>query len=134
MTFGDPEDITLPSDDGQVIRLPFAALPSGAAGIPGEADQTTKHELIIRLAGSRASSWGLDASRARAVMIHAAVEHLLDLARHRGFPRSGDLLIDAGTFPGPMPERFDRPISIAGSTIEVERAGNAIGGDSSEPG
>ena len=134
MTFGDPEDITLPSDDGQVIRLPFAALPCGAAGTPGEADQTTKHELIIRLAGSRASSWGLDAPRARAVMIHAAVEHLLDLARHRDFPPSEDLLIDGGTFPGPMPERFDRPISIAGSTIEVERAGDPIGGNSSAPG
>jgi len=42
------------------------------------------------------------------------------------FQTSEELLIDAETFPGPMPERFDRPILVAGSILEIEPGGNSM--------
>lgn len=127
LSFRDPEDITLPSEDGQSVRLRFTVAPSKAAGVPAPSGKTMEHELIIRLSGSRARSWGLDAARGRAVMLHAAIERIFDTARHREFPPSEELLIDDETFPGPLPEHFDRPMNVGGSIIEVERAGSAPG-------
>jgi hypothetical protein len=125
MKFGDPEDITRPSEDGQSMRLPFAVVPSALAGTPREPEATTAHELIVRLAGSRAKAWGLDEARGRAIMLHAAVERLFDVAREGRFRPSEELLIDAETYPGAVPERFDRPIHVAGSILEVERGGSS---------
>jgi hypothetical protein len=127
MKFGDPEDITRPSEDGRSLRLPFAVVPLALAGTPREPEATTAHELIIRLSGNRATAWGLDEPRGRAVMLHAAVEHLFNVAREGEFRPSEELLIDAETFPGAIPERFDRPILVAGSILEMERDEKAMG-------
>ncbi|HET9793019.1 MAG TPA: hypothetical protein VFS34_01055 [Thermoanaerobaculia bacterium] len=123
VTFADPEDSGLPSEDGQAMRFRFTVVPSEFAGTPRERDSTGEHELIVRLSESRAKSWGLDPPRRRAVMVHAAVEHVLEAGRHGEFPPSAELRIDTETFPGSLPEHFDRPMTIAGSSIEVERAG-----------
>ena len=127
VSFGDPEDITLPSEDGQSMRVRFEVVLSEVVGTSLEPKSTTRHELIVRLSGSRARSWGLDAEHGRAVMVHMAIEHVFEVARHREFAPSEELLINTGTFPGSLPERFDRPITVAGSTIEVERDKNPIG-------
>jgi hypothetical protein len=127
LSFRDPEDITLPSEDGQSMRLHFTVAPSGAAGARAPSEKTTEHELVIRLSGSRARSWGLDAARGRAVILHAAIERIFETARHREFPPSDELRIDDDTFPGSLPEHFDRPMNVGGSIIEVERAGNPPG-------
>ena len=126
MKFGDPEDITRPSEDGRSLRLPFAVVPLALAGTPREPGSTTAHELIVRLSGNRARAWGLDEPRGRAVMLHAAVERLFEVAREGEFQPSEELLIDAETFPGGIPERFDRPILVAGSILEVERGGRSM--------
>ena len=126
MKFGDPEDITRPSEEGRSLRLPFAVVPLALAGTPREPEATTAHELIVRLSGNRAKAWGLDEPRERAVMLHAAVERLFEVAREGEFRPTEELLIDAETFPGAIPERFDRPIVVAVSVLEVERAGNSM--------
>jgi hypothetical protein len=125
MMFGDPVDITHPAEDGRSMRLPFAVVPSALAGTPREPDATTAHELIIRLSGNRAKAWELDEARGRAIMLHAAVERLFEAARAGEFRPSEELVIDADTFPGAMPERFDRPIFLAGSVLEVELGGSS---------
>jgi len=84
MKFGDPEDITRPSEEGRSLRLPFAVVPLALAGTPREPEATTAHELIVRLSGNRAKAWGLDEPRERAVMLHAAVERLFEVARAQG--------------------------------------------------
>lgn len=122
--FGEPVDITLPAEDGQSIRLPFTVVPSEAAGTDLEPGATTRHELIVRLSGTRASSWGVDPEHGRAVMIHAAVEHLFEAARRGRWVPSEEIRIDDETFPGPLPDRFDRAIHVAGSTMQVEPAGD----------
>jgi hypothetical protein len=126
MKFGDPEDLTRPSEDGQSLRLPFAVVPSALAGTPRETESTTAHELIVRLSGSRVKAWGVDEARGRAIMLHAAVERLFEAARAGEFRTSEELIIDADTFPGAIPERFDRPIFVAGSILEVEPGGNSM--------
>ena len=125
MKFGDPEDITRPSEDGRSLRLPFAVVPLALAGTPREPEATTPHELIVRLSGNRRKAWGLDEPRERAVMLHAAIERLLKVAR-MGDPASEEVRIDAETFPGAIPERFDRPMFVAGSILDVERGGTSM--------
>ena len=115
MTFGEPEDLTRTGDEGRSMRVRFEAVrvPEGSP---------TRHDLIVRLSGGRAAAWGLDTDRARAVMIHAAVGHILDAARRGELPASDEVLVD-DDYAGPMPHHFDRPIRIAGSSIELERDG-----------
>lgn len=115
MTFGEPEDLTRTGDQGFSMRVPFNVRAAEAATGP-----VTRHELIVRLSGARTQEWGLNSDRARAVLIHAAVGHLLDVVQERPFEPSEELLVD-DDYSGPMPEHFDRPISVEGSSIELER-------------
>ena len=121
VSFGEPEDILLAPGQGQGIRVPFTFASSESAGRDGEAGATTRHEVRVRLAADRASSWGLDAERGRFFMIHAAVERIIDLALRGEVPPADEILVDAETHPGPLPVRFDRAIHVSGSTLELER-------------
>jgi hypothetical protein len=117
MTFGEPEDLTRTGDQGFSMRVPFNVRAAEEETGPG-----TRHELIVRLSGARTQEWGLNSDRARAVLIHAAVGHLLDVVRQRPFEASEEILVD-DDYAGPMPEHFDRPIAVKGSSIEMERNG-----------
>lgn len=122
VSFGEPENIGLAPAEGQGIRLPFTFAPAEAVGTERETGAATRHELRVRVSANRASTWDLDAERGRFLMIHAAVERIIDLALRGEVPPTEELLIDTETFPGPLPARFDRAIHVSGSTIELEQA------------
>ncbi len=129
VTFQDPEDMTPPSEDGQSLRFRFTIVPAEAAGTPLERSATTEHELIVRLTGRLSKAWGLDAQRGRAVMVHAAVQRVVDVVRDREFRPSEELVIDTETFPGSLPSHFDRPMSVGGSMLVIERAASPVDRD-----
>ena len=122
VSFGEPEEFSLSPEQGHGLRLAFTFAPAAAVGTNLEPGATTRHEVLVRLAASRAASWGLDAERGRFFMIHAAVERIIELARRGEIPPTEELTIDTETCPGPLPVRFDRAIHVSGSTIEMEQA------------
>jgi len=120
VSFGEPASVPLPPEQGQGLRLPFTFAPSDSVETGREPGATKEHEVLVRLSAGRAASWGLDAERARFVMIHAAVERVLEVARRGEIPPTLEVIFDDETSPGPLPVRFDRAIHVSGSTIELE--------------
>lgn len=59
LTFGQPEDITIPGQNGIVYRFPFTSIDSDLIASPEKGRLTKSHQLIVEIVRSRLKAWRL---------------------------------------------------------------------------
>ena len=131
ITFGEPENVTNPGQDGVEYSFPFTIIDTALIGTPEQKSQTHEHRIIVPISRTRRAGWHLSDSALVAILFEFGRRHLADIVRSHGIPSDYTLrfpTISTASHPD-IPCPFD-PEAIptpTGFTMTVEQQRPRIG-------
>ena len=127
LTFGKPENITLPGEDGVSYRYPFSAIDSELIGSPEEARVTTRHRLTVKAVGSRLGAWNLSTAELEKELFEIGRRELLERASRGQLSPEETVSVNTSTHSATPPFDPSRIADPNGFVVTVEPAPRRIG-------
>lgn len=131
ITFGEPENVTNPGQDGIQYCFPFAVVDSALWGTPEQVFQTQNLRIIVPISRSRLAGWRLSEDGIVKVLFEYGKRHLAALIKSNAFPSEYTIrypTISTVSHPGSVCPFDSRVIETpAGFTMDVEVAKPRIG-------
>ena len=81
ITFGEPEEVTTPGQDGVEYSFPFMVVDSSLVGAPEEKSQTQDRRIIVSISRSRLAAWRLPKEDLIRVLFEYGKRHVAELAK-----------------------------------------------------
>jgi hypothetical protein len=87
ITFGPPEDVTNPGQDGIQYSFPLTVVDTTLVGAPEEKAQTQARRVIVPISRSRLVTWRLAKEDLIKVLFEYGKRHVVELAKSNALPK-----------------------------------------------
>jgi hypothetical protein len=86
ITFGEPENVTNPGQDGVQYSFPFTIVDSTLIGAPEEKAQTQSRRIIVPISRSRLAAWRFPEEALVKVLFEYGKRHVVALVKSNDLP------------------------------------------------
>ncbi|HEY6153569.1 MAG TPA: hypothetical protein VIW07_07525 [Candidatus Udaeobacter sp.] len=131
ISFGEPENVTNPGQDGVQYSFPFSVIDSALIGAPEQTARTMTHRIIVPISRSRLVSWSVQDDALIKILFEYGKRHVAYLVKSNDLPAEYTIrfpTITTVSHPDSVcpfdPAVIEEP---TGASIAVERAKPQIG-------